>query len=153
MLHRHASALLCGNGFRLLVRQTVCSHYQRGSHWTDFREIWCGGLYERMSGVPRFGSDGTSMSAPLHEDLIAVFFLFLVMWGHHESNLFAWSSVSLLGWLIRYKYYANALCLSCLTLIYSWIEFFALFLPCLVLHGKLVSVRVSLYSSYVVTGH
>jgi len=30
---------------------------------------------------------------------------------------------------------------------------FTLFLPCVVLHGELVSARVALNSSYVVTGH
>jgi len=42
---------------------------QRGSQWTDFREVWYGGSFTKFSISSRFGWNRTTAPGALHEDL------------------------------------------------------------------------------------
>ena len=61
--------------YGVVRRQTVNVHpsvrmYQRGSPWTNFREIWYLGVgfYDSVSRISKFGCNLTKISGMLHEE-------------------------------------------------------------------------------------
>lgn len=69
----------------------------QGSHWTNLRKIDVGNLYEYLSRISKFGYNWAHCVL-----------LLLAILNNHENALFELNSIRQLGWMRRYKYYANA---------------------------------------------
>lgn len=100
-LNHHKSALFAWNGVKLLICPFV-HMYQCSSYWMDWCEIWYWRLlwksFEKFQIWLKLGT--------LHEHLNMLHCCQQHL-DLHKSAVFEWIGIRLLGWLRRYKHYAN----------------------------------------------
>jgi len=101
ILNCHKSTLSNWNGVRLLVCPSV-SMYQGGCYWMDVCEIWYWGLqWKSFKKFQIWLKSGTS-----HINLCTLHYCQQYL-NLHESAVFEWNGIMLLGWLRRYKWSAG----------------------------------------------
>ena len=82
--------------------------YHRGSHWTDYREIWYWGLFWKSVGeIPILLKSGEKIFGhfPWRPNYVS---LLPATLNHHESVFLEWNGVRLAGQPRKCKRYSNA---------------------------------------------